>query len=103
MTASMRRSTLETLGLGTPLDILQRGRLPVDAGELVDKVFGKADARGSLVISGASGIVGAGKTMQLGSRLEPYGVTLVGLDLPGAPDGIGQQYQGHIEHLRPCH
>ena len=52
------------------------------------------DDRGALVISGANGIVGAGKTMQLGARLEPFGVPIVALDLPGAPDGIGRQYRG---------
>ena len=52
--------------------------------------------RGALVISGANGIVGAGKTMQLGSRLVPYGVPVVALDLPGAPDGIGRQYPGLV-------
>ena len=53
-------------------------------------------ARGALVISGANGIVGAGKTMQLGSRLEPFGVPIVALDFPGAPDGIGAQYPGLV-------
>jgi enoyl-CoA hydratase/carnithine racemase len=90
----MRRSTLETLGLGSVLDIFRNGRLPVSAGDLVDEVFGEAGQRGSLVISGANGIVGAGKAMQLGSRLEPYGVRVVGLDFPDAPDGIGKQYPG---------
>jgi enoyl-CoA hydratase/carnithine racemase len=96
MTKSMRQSTLETLGLGPVLEIFQRGQLPVDAGELVDQVFGEAGQRGSLVISGANGIVGAGKMMQLGSRLEPYGVRVVGLDFPSAPDGIGRQYPGLV-------
>ncbi|MBI5058893.1 hypothetical protein HZB60_03795 [candidate division KSB1 bacterium] len=90
----MRQPTLQTLGLGNVHDIFRQGRLPVTAGELVDKVFGKPDERGSLVISGMNGIVGAGKAMQLGSRLEPFGVTIVGLDFPGAADGIGRQYQG---------
>jgi enoyl-CoA hydratase/carnithine racemase len=49
-----------------------------------------------MVISGANGIVGAGKTMQLGSRLVDYGVPVVALDFPGAPDGIGGQYPGLI-------
>jgi len=49
------------------------------------------------VISGASGIVGAGKTMQLGSRLEPFGVRTVALDFPGAPDGIDRQYGGLVQ------
>ncbi|HKZ76597.1 MAG TPA: hypothetical protein VJ259_08020, partial [Actinomycetota bacterium] len=96
MTKSMRQSTLETLGLGPVLDIFRRGRLPVDPGGLVDRVFGDSNRRGSLVVSGANGIVGAGKTMQLGSRLEPYGVRVVGLDFPGAPDGIGGQYPGLV-------
>ncbi|MFH1529399.1 MAG: hypothetical protein ABIK09_01550 [Pseudomonadota bacterium] len=92
----MRQTTLETMGLGTVLEIFRGGRLPVDAGQLVDEVFGPASDRGSLVISGANGIVGAGKMMQLGSRLEPFGVKSVGLDFPDAPDGIGRQYPGLV-------
>jgi len=88
---AMRQSTLETLGLGAVHDIFRRGALPADTGALVDEVFGDKGKRGALVISGANGIVGAGKMMQLGSRLMPYGVTMVGLDLPGAPDGVGRQ------------
>jgi len=84
------------MGLGGVLDIFANGRLPVTAAELVDRVFGEAPDRGSLVVSGANGIVGAGKVMQLGSRLEPFGVKVVGLDFPGAPDGIGQQYPGLV-------
>jgi len=84
------------MGLGTVLDIFSAGTLPVDAGRLVDEVFGPASDRGSLVISGANGIVGAGKMMQLGSRLEPFGVKAVGLDFPDAPDGIGGQYPGLV-------
>ena len=61
MTKSMRQSTLETLGLGSVLDIFATRQLPVDAGDLVDQVFGPAGDRGSLVISGANGIVGAGQ------------------------------------------
>jgi enoyl-CoA hydratase/carnithine racemase len=94
MTNALRSSTLETLGLGTVHEIFSRGALPAGAGELVDRVFGPATERGSLVISGANGIVGAGKTMQLGARLEPFGVPIVALDFPGAPDGIGRQYPG---------
>jgi hypothetical protein len=90
----MRQSTLDTLGLGSVLEIFERGKLPVDTGDLVSQVFGEPGERGSLVISGANGIVGAGKTMQLGSRLQPFGVRIVALDFPGAPDGIGKQYQG---------
>ncbi len=93
---SLRASTLSTLGLGSPLDCFRRGRLPMTPEEAVSAVFGPPDRRGSLVISGASGIVGAGKTMQLGSRLEPFGVRVVALDMPGAPDGIGRQYPGLV-------
>jgi enoyl-CoA hydratase/carnithine racemase/3-hydroxyacyl-CoA dehydrogenase len=91
---AMRTPTLDTLGLGTVLDIIKSRRLPVSADEAVERVFG-AD-RGALVISGANGIVGAGKTMQLASRLYPYDVPVVALDLPGAPDGIGRQYPGLV-------
>ncbi len=96
MTTSMRPSTLETLGLGSVLDLIRKGSLPVSAGELVDRVFGAASDRGAFVVSGANGIVGAGKTMQLGSRLEPFGVPIVALDFPGVPDGIGAQYPGLV-------
>jgi hypothetical protein len=96
MANAMRTSTLETLGLGTVLDIFKNGRLPVDAESLVDEVFGPAGSRGSLVISGANGIVGAGKMLQLGSRLQPFGVTMVGLDFPNAPDGLGPKYGGLV-------
>jgi hypothetical protein len=92
----MRQTTLETLGLGTVLDIFRQGRLPAEADALVEKVFGPPGARGSLVISGANGIVGAGKAMQLGARLRPYDVPIVGLDFPGTPDGIGRQYPGLV-------
>ena len=92
--ATLRQPTLETLGLGGVLGIFRRGALPVDRDALVERVFGPKADRGSLVISGASGIVGAGKTMQLGSRLEPFGVRVVALDFPGAPDGIGRQWPG---------
>ncbi len=91
---TMRQPTLETLGLGTVLGIFKQGRLPVSAEEAVQRVFGSKSDRGSLVISGANGIVGAGKAMQLGSRLQPFGVRVVGLDFPSAPDGIGGQYPG---------
>jgi enoyl-CoA hydratase/carnithine racemase/3-hydroxyacyl-CoA dehydrogenase len=93
---SMRRPTLETLGLGGVLDIFRRGALPADPSALVDEVFGSGGRRGAMVISGASGIVGAGKTMQFASRLEPFGVPVVALDFPGAPDGIGRQYPGLV-------
>ena len=93
---SMRRPTLETLGLGGVLDLFRNGELPVDAGELVERIFGPEGSRGCLVISGANGIVGAGKTMQLGSRLVEHGVPVVALDFPGAPDGLGRQYPGLV-------
>ena len=92
----MRSSTLQTLGLGTVLEIFQNGKLPVDTKDIVEKVFDKSNDRGCLVISGANGIVGAGKAMQLGSRLEPFGVPVIGLDFPGVPDTISQKYQGLI-------
>lgn len=101
MTTTMRVPTLETLGLGNVLALFRVGRLPARADELVEQVFGPATDRGALVISGANGIVGAGKTMQLGSRLEPFGVRLVGLDFPNAPDGIGRQYPGLVQAFGP--
>jgi enoyl-CoA hydratase/carnithine racemase len=91
---SMRQSTLETLGLGSILEIFKQGKLPADTDSLVDQVFGQPNHRGAMVISGANGIVGAGKTMQLGARLLPFGIPVVGLDFPGTPDGIGMQYRG---------
>lgn len=96
MIHQMRTSTLQTLGLGSVIEIFQKGKLPVTADELVDQVFGKPGDRGSLVISGANGIVGAGKAMQLGSRLEPYGVLVIALDFPGIPDGMARQYPGLV-------
>jgi enoyl-CoA hydratase/carnithine racemase len=93
---ALRQSTLETLGLGTVHDIFQKGKLPATAGSLVDQVFGEPGKRGAMVISGANGIVGAGKAMQLGSRLSTYGIPIVGLDFPGVPDGIGGQYPGLV-------
>ena len=94
---SLRRPTLDTLGLGTVLEIFRNGRLPITAEAAVETLFGPPGDRGALVISGANGIVGAGKTMQLGSRLVPYGVTVIALDLPGAPDGIGKQVPGLVK------
>ena len=94
MIKSMRQPTLQTLGLGSVLEIFQRGQLPVKADDLVTQIFGSAGNRGSMVISGVNGIVGAGKAMQLGSRLESFNVPVVGLDFPGVPDGIGRQYPG---------
>jgi enoyl-CoA hydratase/carnithine racemase/3-hydroxyacyl-CoA dehydrogenase len=91
---ALRPSTLETLGLGSVLDIFKRGALPVATADLVEQVFGAGENRGCLVISGANGIVGAGKTMQLASRLAPYGVTIAALDFPGAPSGLSKQFPG---------
>lgn len=96
MTKSIRQSTLQTLGLGSVTDIFRGGRLPADAGDLVDQVFGGPNERGSLVISGANGIVGAGKMMQLTSRLEPFGVRSIGLSRPRTADGIGPHYPGLV-------
>ncbi len=96
MTNTMRETTLQTMGLGNVIDIFSAGRMPVNVEDLVDQVFGNAGNRGALVVSGANGIVGAGKTMQLGSRLAPYGVPIVGLDFPAAPDGIGKQFPGLV-------
>ena len=101
MMKSMRPSTLQTLGLGSVTDIFRNGRLPVDAGDLVDRVFGGPDDRGSLVISGANGTVGAGKMMQLASRLEPFGVKSIALGRPRTPDGIGPQYPALVETFGP--
>jgi len=97
MANAMRQPTLQTLGLGTVLDLFKNGHLPVNTAELVDQVFGTTGNRGALVISGANGIVGAGKTMQLGSRLQPYDVPVVALDFPGVPDGLGKQYPGLVQ------
>ena len=99
---TLRPSTLASLGLGTVGDLFARGALPADTAALVERVFGPARERGALVISGAGGIVGAGKTMQLGSRLEPYGVRVVALDVAGAPDGIGRQYPGLVRAFGPA-
>jgi len=96
MTTSMRTPSLATLGLGSVLETVKRGGAAVSAADLVERVFGPEGKRGALVISGANGIVGAGKTMQLGSRLSRFGVPVVALDLPNAPDGIGRQYPGLV-------
>ena len=96
MINQMRSSTLETLGLGSVFEIFKNGKLPVTAEELVDQIFGPKGDRGALVITGANGIVGAGKTMQLGSRLEPFDIPIIALDFPGVPDGIAKQYPGLV-------
>jgi enoyl-CoA hydratase/carnithine racemase/3-hydroxyacyl-CoA dehydrogenase len=95
MTTAMRPSTIESLGLGSVHDLIRNGQ-SVSAEDLVDRIFGKAPGRGAFVVSGANGIVGAGKIMQLGSRLEPFGVPVVALDFPGVPDGIGGKYPGLV-------
>ncbi|MDZ7619194.1 MAG: hypothetical protein U1E05_19520, partial [Patescibacteria group bacterium] len=96
MTKCIRQPTLQTLGLGSVTDIFHNGRLPAEAGDLVDHVFGGREERGSRVISGVNGIVGAGKMMQLTARLGPFGVRSIGLDCPGTPDRIGQHYPGLV-------
>lgn len=94
MIKSMRKSTLESLGLGTVSDIFNQGRLPVSLEEMVNTVFGDENNRGAMIISGAGGIVGAGKVMQFASRLIDFNVPIIALDLPGAPNGIAKQYKG---------
>lgn len=101
MTTVLRQPTLQTLGLGNVIEIFRRGQLPAETSGLVDQVFGNSGQRGALVISGANGIVGAGKTMQLGSRLQPFDVPIVALDFPAAPDGIGKQYPGLLRAFGP--
>ncbi len=97
MTSSIRQSTLQTLGLGSVADIFRNGKLPLDTAAAVDRVFGEPTDRGSLVITGANGIVGAGKMMQLTSRLEPFGVKSISLSRPRTADGIGPQYPGLVQ------
>lgn len=94
MKKSMRQSTLESIGLGSVLDIFQNKKLPISTEEMVGKVFGPENNRGAMVISGASGIVGAGKVMQFAARLMEFNVPIIALDLPGSPDGISKQYKG---------
>lgn len=95
--ASIRKSTLENLGLGSVIDIFKNGKMPVSLDDMVDKVFGPKGKRGAMIISGANGIVGAGKVMQFASRLLPYGIPIIALDLPGSPDGISKQYAGLLK------
>jgi len=94
MNERMRSTTLSTLDMGDTIDIFKKGQLPVNVNELVDQLFGPPGKRGSLVISGANGIVGAGKAMQLGSRLEQFNVPVIALDFPGVSNGINRQYPG---------
>jgi enoyl-CoA hydratase/carnithine racemase/3-hydroxyacyl-CoA dehydrogenase len=95
----MRQTTLETLGLGSVIDLFRKGRLPVEAGDLVDEVFGGPEHRGSLVVSGANGTVGSGKLMQLTSRLEPFGVRSISLSRPRTADGLGPHYPRLMEAI----
>jgi len=74
--------------------MFQNGKPHYNLDSLVDQVFGPAGNRGALLISGGNGIVGSGKAMQLGARLLQYDVPIITLDLPNAPDGIGQQFPG---------
>ena len=99
MTKSMRQSTLETLGLGTVAQIFRNGKRPVSASDMVDRAFGGPGQRGALVISGANGIVGSGKMMQLTARLEPFGVRSIALSRARTADGIGPQYPGLVQAL----
>jgi enoyl-CoA hydratase/carnithine racemase len=80
--------------MGSALEIFANGKFAADTAGLVDEVFGKPNERGALVISGANGIVGAGKAMQLGARLQPFNIPIIALDFPGVPDGITRQFPG---------
>ena len=72
----MRQSTLQTLGLGSVSDIFRNGTAARRAPAIWStEVFGGPGERGSLVISGANGIVGAGQDDAARSRLEPFGVS----------------------------
>ena len=93
MAGALRQDTLETIGLGSVLDIFRNGRLPVNPKDQVERVFG---SNGSLVVSGAEGTVGAGKIAQLGSRLKPYGVPTVALDMGYGRGSLRQQYDGLV-------
>ena len=99
----MRRRPSTRWASARVLDSLPRAAgCRCETAALVDRVFGGPGERGSLVISGASGIVGAGKAMQLGSRLQPYGVRDRRRSIcPGAPDGIGRQYAGLVRAFGP--
>lgn len=90
----LRASTLETIGLGSVLDIFRNQTLPIKTEPLISELFGKD---GSIVISGGSGIVGAGKTIQLASRLYKYGIPIIALDFPGAQDNLTPHLKGLTE------
>ena len=51
MINSMRQPTLETLGLGSVLEIFQLGKLPANTAELVYLIFGNSANRGSLALA----------------------------------------------------
>jgi len=89
----LRQDTLETIGLGNVLDIFKNGALPADPRDLSEKIF-RSD--GALVISGAEGTVGAGKIAQLGSRLSPFDVPIVALDMGYGRNSLQQQYKGLV-------
>ena len=93
MATALRQDTLETIGLGNVLEIFKRGKLPVNAKDQVEKVFG---SDGALAVSGAEGTVGAGKIAQLGSRLRPYGVPIAALDMGYGRGSLREQYDGLV-------
>ncbi len=93
MATALRKDTLETIGVGNVMDIFKKGRTPVGAKDLSEKIFGDD---GSLAVSGAEGTVGAGKIAQLGSRLRPYGVPIAALDMGYGRSSLEQQYMGLV-------
>lgn len=93
MATALRQDTLETIGLGNVLDIFKNGQLPADPKNLAEKIFG---ADGSLAVSGAEGTVGAGKIAQLGSRLKPFGIPIVALDIGYGRGSLRDQYKGLV-------
>lgn len=93
MATALRQDTLETIGLGNVLEIFKNGKLPANARDLSEKIFG---SDGSLAVSGAEGTVGAGKIAQLGSRLRPYNVPIVALDMGYGRNSLQQQYRGLV-------
>ncbi|MDP3998319.1 MAG: enoyl-CoA hydratase-related protein [bacterium] len=55
----------------------------LDTESAIANIFGPRDKRKSLLVAGATGIVGFGKTLQFASRLFRHGVKVVAIDLPG--------------------
>jgi enoyl-CoA hydratase/carnithine racemase len=98
MATALRQDTLETIGLGNVLDIFKNGGLPADPKNLVESIFGED---GSLAVSGAEGTVGAGKIAQLGSRLKPYDVPIVALDMGYGRGSLRDQYMGLVGSFGP--